>query len=217
MALSGYWTWLCIVYLALNSYVLAEDLYKIEGKVIIPNERLSDWTSDTKILVDGMKYIGFLQHDGSFTVHNVPVGSHIVQVSSPNYYFDPVRVDISRSKGKIRARKVNYLQPSQVSLLLYPLRLKAREPLQFFEQRQSWKMTDIIYNPMVIMMVLPLLLVLVLPKLLSTNDPEVQKELQNMNMLQQSKELPEMSTFFQWMFPEGKKGKSAKKSSIKRR
>ncbi|EDV25050.1 uncharacterized protein TRIADDRAFT_6313, partial [Trichoplax adhaerens] len=181
--------------------------YKIEGKVSLPNERQLEWTTRTKILVDGTKLIGFLQYDGSFTVHNVPAGSHIVHVASPNYYFEPVRVDISRSKGKIRARKVNYLQPSQVSILPYPLKLRAKEPMQFFEQRQSWKMADILYNPMVIMMVLPLLLVVVLPKLLSTNDPEVQKELQNMNVLQQSKDLPEMSTFFQWMFPEGKKGK----------
>lgn len=39
--------------------------------------------------------------DGSFAVHDVPSGSYVVEVLSPSYRFDPVRVDIT-SKGKMR-------------------------------------------------------------------------------------------------------------------
>lgn len=39
--------------------------------------------------------------DGSFAVNDVPSGSYVVEVISPNYRFEPVRVDIT-SKGKMR-------------------------------------------------------------------------------------------------------------------
>jgi len=37
-----------------------------------------------------------------------------VEVTNPDYFYEPVRVDIN-AKGKIRARKVNNVQPSQVN------------------------------------------------------------------------------------------------------
>lgn len=39
--------------------------------------------------------------DGSFAVNDVPSGSYVVEVVSPNYKFEPVRVDIT-TKGKMR-------------------------------------------------------------------------------------------------------------------
>ncbi len=39
--------------------------------------------------------------DGSFAVNDVPSGSYVVEVVTPNYRFEPVRVDIT-SKGKMR-------------------------------------------------------------------------------------------------------------------
>lgn len=43
----------------------------------------------------------FLRTDGSFVVHDIPSGSYVVEVISPAYRFEPVRVDIT-SKGKMR-------------------------------------------------------------------------------------------------------------------
>lgn len=37
-----------------------------------------------------------------------------MEVTNPDYFYEPVRVDIN-AKGKIRARKVNNVQPSQVN------------------------------------------------------------------------------------------------------
>lgn len=51
------------------------------------------------------------RRDGSFIVSGVPPGSYIVEISSIDYAFEPVRVDIT-SKGKIRARRLNLLQVS---------------------------------------------------------------------------------------------------------
>lgn len=53
------------------------------------------------------------REDGSFVINSVPSGSYVVQVMNPTFVYEPVRVDIN-SKGKIRARAVNHIQPSNV-------------------------------------------------------------------------------------------------------
>jgi len=162
--------------------------------------------------------VGFLKTDGSFTVNDIPAGSYIVEVLSPNNMFEPVRVDISgRAKGKIRARKVNFLQNSAVVTVPYPLKFKSKEQAPFFEKRQPWKVTDMLFNPMVLMMVLPLLLLLVLPKLINSQDPETQKEMQSsMNMFNQSKDLPDISDWFAKNFSSGSKKKTTSKTAPKK-
>lgn len=104
---------------------------------------------DTDILVDGGIYKGYLKADGSFVVASVPPGSHLIEIASPNYGFERYRVDITKG-GKIRARHANFLQPSKVQVVPYPLRFVARKQAAFFEIREQWKVTDFLFNPMVI-------------------------------------------------------------------
>ena len=54
------------------------------------------------------------ENDHSFAVLNLAPGSYLIEVTNPDFFYEPVRVDIT-SKGKIRARKVNNLQPNQVN------------------------------------------------------------------------------------------------------
>lgn len=114
------------------------------------------------------------RRDGSFEVNNLPPGSYIVDVLNPNYVFEPLRVDIN-SKGKIRARKLNLLQPNVVQQVPYPMRFKPKIPFKYFQVRESWKITDILFNPMVLMMVLPMLLIMTLSKTVNMSDAETQK------------------------------------------
>lgn len=92
--------------------------------------------------------MGFLKSDGTFVVNFVPSGSHLVEVMSPNYVFEKVRIDITKG-GKIRARKANFVQPNTVQVVSYPLRFHADGQAPFFEIRETWKMTDVLFNPMV--------------------------------------------------------------------
>ena len=54
----------------------------------------------------------------------------------------------------------------QVSQMPYPLRLKPMGKFRYFQKREEWKVTDVLFNPMVMMMLLPLLLVTILPKMM---------------------------------------------------
>ena len=125
-------------------------VYKIEGKVFVENEPIAEWGPQTRIIVNGGEYVGFLKPDGSFVVSNVPPGSHVVEVSSPNHGFQPARVEISsKSKGKMRARRVDWLQPGVVQQIRYPLHFKTKGKAGFFEKRETWHWTDSLMNPMV--------------------------------------------------------------------
>uniref|UniRef100_T1JN94 Uncharacterized protein n=1 Tax=Strigamia maritima TaxID=126957 RepID=T1JN94_STRMM len=175
------------------------DLYRIEGKVF-PTESLSvnDELSQTRILVNGGENLAFLRKDGSFMINNLKSGSYVVEIINSNFIYEPARVDIN-SKGKFRARKVNFIQSSQVVQIPYPLKFKARAPFKYFQVREQWRVTDFFFNPMVLMMVLPLVLIMILPKVMNAADPETQREMQqSLNMPRY--DMPELSEVFTSFF-----------------
>lgn len=148
-----------------------------------------NWQRDTQIVINGGEFQGFLKEDGSFVISSIPSGSYVVEIVNPDYVYEPVRVEIN-PKGKFRARKVNYVQPSQIIQVPYPLKVKALTRFRYFQAREQWKVTDFLFSPMVLMMLLPLLLMLVLPKMMS--DPETKKEMENLN-IPGKMEMPEIS------------------------
>lgn len=167
-------------------------IYSIEGRVFpLSNYDKSqkNWQANTRVHVNGGEYLGFVKKDGSFIVQNIPSGSYIIEVLNPEFVFEPVRIEIN-SKGKLRARKVNHIQTASVVPVPYPLKFKALGRQRYFQQREQWRITDFLFNPMVLMMVVPLLLLMVLPKML--NDPETKKDMEQMQSLTKF-ELPEMS------------------------
>ncbi|GLH02762.1 hypothetical protein R5R35_012896 [Gryllus longicercus] len=192
--------------------VSTPELYSVEGRVYPPDSHiLSNWQAQTRVLVNGGEHIGFLKEDGTFIINNVPSGSYVVEIANPNYAYEPVRVEIN-SKGKFRARKVNYIQTSQVIQVSYPLKLKPLARLRYFQVREQWRITDFLFSPMVLMMVLPLLLIMILPKMM--NDPETRKEMEQLNNLTKY-DMPEMSevltSFFGGEKPKGRAVKASKK------
>jgi len=171
-----------------------EGLYKIDGKLTPPDVRSASWISDVTVILDGGKRRTFLDSDNSFSIQGLSSGSYLVEIEHPDYMYEPVRVDIN-SKGKHRARKNNHVQPSQVSQLPYPLRMKPLGRFRYFHKREEWKITDVLFNPMVMMMVLPLLLVTVLPKMMQ--DPETKKEMEEMQAkISVQNQMPEVSELF---------------------
>ncbi|KAK3100208.1 hypothetical protein FSP39_016328 [Pinctada imbricata] len=192
------------------------DRFKIEGKVDLTVAKDKDWLSQTRVIIDGGEFLGNLRSDGSFVVNDLPSGTYVVEVAHPEYIYEAARVDIT-SKGKIRARRVNYLQPSIVKTIQYPLEFKERQKAKYFQLREQWRITDFLMNPMVLTMVLPLLLIMVLPKLMNAADPEAQKEMQSqMKAFNDKSNLPDMSEMLTSLFG-GDQKKSSKTKAVKKR
>ena len=142
---------------------------------------------------------------------SLPTGSYLLEVSHPDYFYEPVRVDIN-SKGKIRAREVNNVQPSQVTQVTYPLRFKPLSRHKFFQKREEFGMSDVLRNPMVWMMLLPLVLVTILPRMMTEEDTkrELEQVQQCMNVHQN---LPEVSAIMANLFGSSS---SRKKKPVRR-
>lgn len=189
------------------------ELFTVFGKVNIPMDELEN----TRILVDDGKYVGFLRADGTFTIPGLTSNSYVIEVSSPRNVYEPVRVDIN-SKGKIRTRRLNLIQPSDVTMLRYPMTFESKGYPNYFFKREQFRVLDILMSPMVLMMVVPLLLVVLLPKLVN-QDPELQKELaQSTNMLQpNAQNMPNLSEFMYNMLGggNGEQGKGGKKKKVR--
>lgn len=183
--------------------------YTIEGRVFPLSDHQSNWQSNTRIHVNGGEFLGFLKKDGSFSVPNLPSGSYIVEILNPEYSFEPVRVEINQ-KGKFRARKVNHIQTSLVVSIPYPLKLKALGRTRYFQQREQWRVTDFLFNPMVLMMVVPLIVIMILPKMM--NDPETKKEMEQMQSLTKF-EMPEMSDMVTNLLTGGSNSNTASQQS----
>ncbi|PIO67827.1 hypothetical protein TELCIR_10410 [Teladorsagia circumcincta] len=156
--------------------------FPVEGNVIFPSSPTMGrkWAANSRVLLNHGEYIGFVREDGSFVVDNVPSGSYVVQVENVDFVFEPIRVDIT-AKGKIRARKLTLLQPNVVNQLPYPLKLSSREATRYFRKREEWRITDMLMNPMVLMLVVPLVIMLIIPKM-TANDPQLQKEMAEMQL-----------------------------------
>lgn len=179
--------------------------FKLEGKIIVPPGDNS--LENTRILVDEGLYVGIPQVDGTFSICGVPSGSYIISVISPMHVFEPVRVDIN-TKGKIRARKLNFLQPNEVVTMRYPLNFETHGVPNYFQKREVYRLTDVIMNPMFLTLFVPLILLLILPKL-AAQDPEMQRDLQNAtNFLQPNMNTPDVNDFFAKMFGGPKKART---------
>ncbi|CAH2268300.1 ER membrane protein complex subunit 7 [Pararge aegeria] len=189
--------------------------YFIEGRVFPAEDQdPTNWQVDTRVHVNGGEYIGFIKDDGSFVIHNVLTGSYVVEIVHPDYFYEPIRVEIN-SKGKYRARKVNYIQTSQIIQVPYPLRMKVMSKIRYFQVREQWRLTDFLFNPMVIMMVLPLLLIMILPKMM--NDPDTKEDFKQISNMAKMSEFPEMSEMFTSLFSKGSAKVNAKPKQVKKR
>ncbi|PAA66760.1 hypothetical protein BOX15_Mlig026202g2, partial [Macrostomum lignano] len=200
--------------------------HTIEGVIEQPMDADADFLAKTRITVDSGNYLGFIRANRTFIVQHVPSGSFVVEAIHPNYLFEPMRVDVA-SSGKIRARKLNFLQPALVKKLTYPLRFVSLGRAAYFQQREQLRTLDLLMNPSVLIMVVPMLILLVMPKLMNTQDPEVRKEMQQqMNFFSNKQNMPDVAeTLSNWFGGGGSSGsrrsgsalKDAKRPGVKKR
>lgn len=176
-------------------------LYNIKGHInTLQDDLLS--LRDVKILVNYGQYWTYPKDDGSFEV-DLPPDSYVVEAVHPKLIYEPIRVDIT-SKGKIRARRVNYMQPSLVQTLDYPIQFRPKGPHNYFIPRETWRIVDLLLNPMVIMMVAPLAIIWLLPKMMSPQEAQSQRE----SVQVPEYNVPELSEMMAGMFGRNSQTKS---------
>ncbi|WOK98287.1 ER membrane protein complex subunit [Canna indica] len=134
---------------------------------------VSEKHSNAKIILNGGQRVTFVRADGYFTFHNVPAGTHLIEVVELGYLFSPVRVDISaRFPGKIQAALMENRKILD-ELILEPLRVE-----QYYEIRRPFSIMSLVKSPMGMMMGAMLIVMFVMPKLVENMDPEEIKKAQ---------------------------------------
>ncbi|GLT77139.1 hypothetical protein SLA2020_487510 [Shorea laevis] len=160
------------------------DGYIINGRVKIPQGlgvqgfASPGKISNVKVLLNGGQNITFLRPDGYFSFHNVPAGTHLIEVAAVGHFFSPVRVDVSaRNPGKVQAALTEN-RKGLSELVLEPLHEE-----QYYEIREPFSIMSVVKSPMGLMVGFMLVFIFLMPKLVENMDPEemrrAQEEMRN--------------------------------------
>ncbi|KAI4316351.1 hypothetical protein L6164_024339 [Bauhinia variegata] len=171
--------------------------YTINGRAKIPSVGTKEFflpgkISNAKVILNGGQRVTFLRPDGYFSFHNVPAGTHLIEVAAIGYFFSPVRVDVSaRNPGKIQAALTENRRGLD-EFVLEPLREE-----QYYEIREPFSVMSIVKSPMGLMVGFMLLVVFLMPKLMENMDPEemrrAQEEMRNQGVPSLANLLPRSS------------------------
>eukprot|EP00730_Choanoeca_flexa_P015454 TRINITY_DN7098_c0_g1_i1.p1 TRINITY_DN7098_c0_g1~~TRINITY_DN7098_c0_g1_i1.p1 ORF type:complete len:227 (+),score=57.71 TRINITY_DN7098_c0_g1_i1:54-734(+) len=169
---------------------------QLKGKVHIPSGAENDFLTTTKVLLDGGQYVGYLSEEGYFTINDLPSASYHLEVASPKYTFQPLRVDVdSRFDNGARAFKadpVGGLPPVSVPYSeSVGLNLRPMGRMDYFEPKKQWSILDALMNPMILMAVLPMALMYMMPSKEAME--EMKKELAEENGGQDPIAMPSFS------------------------
>ncbi|KAK1394475.1 ER membrane protein complex subunit 7-like [Heracleum sosnowskyi] len=154
------------------------EAYTINGRVKIPGVAAKGFglpakVSNAKVLLNGGQQVTFLKPDGYFSFHNVPAGTHLIEVAAVGYFFSPVRVDVSaRNPGKVQAALTENRRGLS-ELVLEPLRDE-----QYYEIREPFNVMSLVKSPMGLMVGFMLIVMFLMPKLVENMDPEEIKRAQ---------------------------------------
>ncbi|KAL2471891.1 Protein of unknown function (DUF2012) [Abeliophyllum distichum] len=153
--------------------------YNINGRVkftgSITGSGLPPKISNVKVLLNGGQRVTFLRPDGYFSFHNVPAGTHLIEVAAIGYFFSPVRVDVSaRNPGKVQAALTENRRVLS-ELVLEPL----REEL-YYEIREPFSIMSIVKSPMGLMVGFMVIVMFLMPKLVDAEEMKrAQEEMRN--------------------------------------
>jgi hypothetical protein len=108
--------------------------------------------------------------NGAFVIRDVPAGVYTLAVQSVKFAFANVRLDVATDS--IRAR----LADDTEGKLVFPLDLAPTSVVQYFAEEQQFRITSILFNPMILMMLVMGGMSFLLPKLV---DKDAMNELKN--------------------------------------
>ncbi|KAF8078440.1 hypothetical protein FPV67DRAFT_1465276 [Lyophyllum atratum] len=133
----------------------------------------------SKVVLDNGRMKGSVQHDGGFSIPDVPVGTYVLSVISPDYAFDQLRIDVldSISVPEVRPYVAGTpLNPPSTVLLPSPIILTPRQKHAYFVPHESFNLMAMLSNPMMLMMVVGGAMMLAMPYLMKNMDPEAMEE-----------------------------------------
>ncbi|KAF9575462.1 hypothetical protein EC968_003067 [Mortierella alpina] len=136
-----------------------------------------------------------ISKDGRFSFSNVPEGSYLLEVQSPQYMYPSVKVVVTEKDTRAHLVTLGADWSNNDHILPLPLSLTPRGPTSYFIPREGFKVSHLFANPMMLMMGFSVLMLFLMPKLMANMDPEAMEEMQGMQEATQMPafEMPDIS------------------------
>jgi hypothetical protein len=150
---------------------------KIDGKLVGFNRTVFDKIKGESVCLygDDFKYTALVKKDRSFSFFNVDPGSYLLQVISTRYVFSNVQIEV----GLRNNSQPKVVHAEKQTPLPYPLKLEPEYRIDYFLPRESFQLSSLLKNQMVIMIAIPLVFTFLIPRLMGSFDQEALRELQN--------------------------------------
>lgn len=96
-------------------------------------------------LSSGRQLTTFVKRDGSFVVHGIPSGTHLLSIDSPTYMFPNLRVDIGPQRNGI---PTVVLADDDTVKLPEPLVIRPAALASYFDERKPLNVIGFLKSPM---------------------------------------------------------------------
>ncbi|KDR85170.1 hypothetical protein GALMADRAFT_233834 [Galerina marginata CBS 339.88] len=133
----------------------------------------------TKASLNEGVFSGGITHEGDFIIPDVPEGTYILSITSHDFAFDQLRIDVTNSSSFPDIRPYiagTPMNPPSSVLLSYPISLSPREKSVYFVPPESFNLAGMLSNPMMLLMVGGAVMMLAMPYLMKNMDPEALQE-----------------------------------------
>ena len=166
----------------------------ITGEVLgpkSPSEKKLFKPSSVKICLSP-SHKAYLSDSNTFSFFSVPDGVYLLEVHDNIFSYKPILI-------KVSGDSVTYKETGNFSgdKTLNHLKISAEKSIFYFEERETFSIFSIIYNPMVLMFLVISLMAFCMPNK-SQMDPEQMKEMQE--LAKQYKSSSWMTSFMQPSF-----------------
>ncbi|ORZ18426.1 hypothetical protein BCR41DRAFT_395679 [Lobosporangium transversale] len=192
---------------------------QLSGIVVGPTEHFQprDLSPRTRVILSGGEHTAMVMKDGRFTFPNVPEGSYLLQVESPQYLYPTIKVHVTEKESRAYMVSLGADWSNNDNSLQFPLTLAPRAAASYFIPREGFKLSHLFANPMMLMMGFSVLMLFLMPKLMANMDPEAMQEMQGMQDAAQMPnfEMPDIAATLA-KFSTGNSGSSSPASAKKK-
>ncbi|KAF8581379.1 hypothetical protein K439DRAFT_1636250 [Ramaria rubella] len=168
------------LFMSLSFLSLLVDAFDVTGKI--------QWNDvchgfediqGARVILDDGRWFGYVRKDGRFTIPDVDPGTYILSVSSSNFQFNQLRVDVSTAEphASIHAYVPGTpLSPAPPVSSAYPIILFARAKNVYFVEREGFDPLGMLKSPMMLMMLATGGFLFATPYLMANMDQDTLKE-----------------------------------------
>ena len=160
--------------LLLSLLCVSAEAYTLRGKIVLPGEPRPPML---RISLNAGEYWAYSRFDGSFVVDGVAAGTYNLDVLSAAYSFARYKVNVRAGGARVQALEYPY-PGAQKQSAPYPLVVRPVGRLAYFVPRQTYGLSQVLKNPMMLMMGFTMLMVFVMPRMMKNMDPEEMEKMQ---------------------------------------